>query len=354
MGCLLLRPTPDFRFTISGASQMTERIRLTQIDGKLPNLALMKLASWHRTRGDEIVFTREAHRDLFEDDYDRVYGSSIFTFSAPKIERFLASWPDAILGGTGTGSALTVEDIAGEHRGYDYSLYPAFTPSIGFTQRGCRLSCKFCVVPAKEGKARAVSTVADIWRGPGHQKKLHLLDNDFFGQPEADWRTRIAEIKGGGFKVCFNQGINVRHIDEVSAAALASVEYRDDDFKERRLYTAWDNLKDEDIFFRGVDILEAAGVPAKHLRAYMLVGFDKHETWDRIWHRFNRMVEREIEPFPMVYDCRAADPQCYRELKQFQRWVVTGLYRAVPWSEYDSSKKKRIELENVPIQASFF
>jgi hypothetical protein len=34
------------------------RVRLTQIDGKLPNLALMRLASWHRTRGNEVVFTR--------------------------------------------------------------------------------------------------------------------------------------------------------------------------------------------------------------------------------------------------------------------------------------------------------
>src|SRR6266436_1647510 len=36
----------------------------------------------------------------------------------------------------------------------DYSLYPKFTGSLGFTQRGCRLSCKFCVVPIKEGKNR--------------------------------------------------------------------------------------------------------------------------------------------------------------------------------------------------------
>ena len=31
------------------------RVRLTHIDGKLPNLALMKIAAVHRGRGDEIV-----------------------------------------------------------------------------------------------------------------------------------------------------------------------------------------------------------------------------------------------------------------------------------------------------------
>lgn len=326
------------------------KVRLTQIDGKLPNLALMKLAHWHQARGDEIVFTREAQRDLFEPDYDRVYGSAVFKFSAGKIARFKAAWPDAIIGGTGSDNLGTVEQaigVDGPYEHYDYGSYPTFEPSIGFTQRGCRLSCKFCVVPTKEGSAYSLNTIADIWRGEGHSKKLHLLDNDFFGQPEDQWRARIAEINDGGFKVCFNQGINVRHLNPDAAEALASVEYRDDAFSQRVLYTAWDNFKDEAIFFRGVDMLEAAGVPPKHLRVYMLVGFDKKETWERIWHRFNKMVERQIQPFPMVFDTRATDPARYKGLKQFQRWVVTGLYRAVPFEEYDASIRRRIETGEV-------
>ena len=318
------------------------RVRLTQLDGKLPNLALMKLAHWHRSRGDEVVYTRQAHRDLMEPEYDRVYGSAIFKFSSDKLERFLASWPGAIVGGTGTTSTATVEDIIGEpsYEHYDYSLFPDYEPSMGFTQRGCRLSCKFCVVPTKEGKARSVNTIADIWRGDGYPRKLHLLDNDFFGQPEDQWRARIDEIRSGSFRVCLNQGINVRHLTPEAAAAIATIEYRDDAFKERRLYTAWDNLKDEGVFFRGIDMLEAAGVPAKHVMAYMLVGFDKNETWDRIWHRFNRMTERGIQPYPMVFDMRAKDQEKYRKLKQFQRWVVTGLYRAVPFSDYNPALKR--------------
>ena len=38
---------------------------------------------------------------------------------------------------------------------YDYKIYPDFEHSIGFSQRGCRLKCKFCVVSCcirKEGK----------------------------------------------------------------------------------------------------------------------------------------------------------------------------------------------------------
>ena len=110
------------------------RVRLTQIDGKLPNLALMKLAHWHKSRGDEVVFTREAARDLFEGDYDRIYGSAIFKFSAPKLDRFRAAWPTAIVGGTGTDNQDTVEGLlGGEYEQYDYSPYPTFQPSIGWS-----------------------------------------------------------------------------------------------------------------------------------------------------------------------------------------------------------------------------
>lgn len=309
-------------------------VRLTQLDGKLPNLALMRLAAFHRDRGDDLHFYRTPYRQLGEPEYSAVYGSAIFEATAAKVGRFKQEFPWAIVGGTGSGSTADVESIVHGFAGVDYSPWPDFAPSIGFTQRGCRLSCKFCVVPLKEGKPRSVATIADIWRGGEHPKQLHLLDNDFFGQPEDQWRARIDEIRDGGFKVCFSQGVNVRAITDETAAALASVEYRDDGFSRRRLYTAWDNLKDEAMFFAGVDRLEAAGVPSRHLMTYMLVGFAKGETWERIHYRFRRMVDRGILPYPMVYGHRP-------DLKRFQRWVVTGLYRAgIPFEDYDVNARR--------------
>jgi len=308
----------------------------------------MRLASWHRERGDEVVVTRHIEPqpgepsalepDLFTAPYDRVYGSVLFDFSRERLERFRRLWPGAIIGGTGAGKYqldFSVERYLGtRHDHLDYSGYPDFEPSIGFTQRGCRLRCKFCVVPRKEGKPLSVGTVPELWRGEGHPKKLHILDNDFFGQPPAQWKARIREIIDGRFRVCLSQGINVRLIDDEAAAALASIEYRNTKFTERRLYTAWDNLKDEQVFFRGVERLERAGVKPRHIMAYMLIGYDRTETWERIWHRFNRMVERGIEPYPMVYDRNRKD------LRKFQRWVITGLYRAVPFENYDVSIKR--------------
>ena len=69
----------------------------------------------------------------------------------------------------------------------------------------------------------------------------------------------------------------------------------------------------------------------------MLIGFDKNETWDRIWYRFKLMVEREIEPYPMVFHQRGQKPRA--DLKCFQRWVNRGLYRFIPWNEYRRQTK---------------
>ena len=225
-------------------------VRITQLDGKLPNLALMRLSRWHRERGHSVHFTRSPYRHLGEQTYDRVYASAIFDYSKAHVERLRQEFQNAIVGGTASGSRVKVEDLIEDAALPGYDDYPTFDASLGFTQRGCRLSCKFCGVPGKEGRPESVATINNIWRGTGHPRHIHLLDNDFFGQPEPQWRERIAELVDGGFKVCINQGINVRLITPESASSLASINYRDDSFKTKRLYTAWDNLKDEEVFFK--------------------------------------------------------------------------------------------------------
>lgn len=320
-------------------------VRITQLDGSLPNLALMRISAFHKRRGDSVYFTFATRPDLFETGYDRVYGSCIFKFNQQRVAELRAYFPDAIIGGSGVEDydlvklgetkQITVEDVLGDPaEELDYSLYPAFDASIGFTQRGCRLSCGFCIVPRKEGKNRSVKSISEIWRGPSHPKKIHLLDNDFFGQYPATMRLKCDEIITGKFKVCFSQGINVRLINPAACAELKNIEYRNTTFQKRMLYTAWDNLRDEKIFFGGVEMLkEIAGIPPSHLMAYMLVGYDPEETWDRIWYRFHKMTDLGILPYPMVFDRTRADLLC------FARWVKTGLYRIVKWDEYKRSTK---------------
>jgi hypothetical protein len=336
------------------------RVRLTQLDGKLPNIALMRIAAHHKARGDEVRFTKVIEPELKdgEEPYGRVYGSAIFNFSADRVERFRQQWPGAIVGGTwNLADRTTVEEALPDiGTALDYSIYPEFDGSIGFTQRGCRLKCGFCVVPKKEGKNHSVSTVSEIWRGAPWPKHLHLLDNDFFGQPREQWQARLAEITAGGFKVCLNQGINVRMIDAESAAALKAMGYWDDSFKYRRLYTAWDNVGDEGRFFTGIDCLRTAGIPSTHVMAYMLIGYDKRENWERVLYRFGRMVERGIRVYPMVFGDRkrtlplgGAHPGIAgKTLAEFQRYAIRRLNSVCQFQDYDGriiSSKPRPALE---------
>jgi hypothetical protein len=297
----------------------------------------MKLAHFYRANGAEVALTRAARRDLFEPEYDLVLASQIFDFSTNKADELRANFPGAVIRGTGTGDFETVEDFIGvsEWENYDYADYPDFPHSIGFTQRGCRLSCKFCVVPKKEGKVQGLNTVHGIWRGEGHPKQIHLLDNDFFGQPR--WEARAEEIISGGFEVCFNQGINVRLIHEEGAAYLARMKYRDDQFKTKRIYTAWDNRRDEGVFFKGIDALLGAGIKPGHVLVYMLCGYWPNETFEDVYYRFRKMVDAGLLPYPMVYD------PGNKTLKRFQRWVVRRYYQFIPWEEFKAGGWREVE-----------
>ena len=123
--------------------------------------------------------------------------------------------------------------------------------------------------------------------------------------------------------------------DEV-AAALASIEYRDDNFERRRLYTAWDNLGDEKRFFTGLERLNAAGIPSKHLMVYMLIGYRPGETMKDILYRFNRLREAGCKPYPMVFE-RWRQP----ELRRFARWAIRRYYEVVDWENYKPSVRHR-------------
>lgn len=316
------------------------RVAIIPLDGKLPNLALMRLAAWERANGATVDWRRGFARDILTPAYDRVYASAIFSTSAKAVAALRDNWPNAIVGGDGGDTDLRVEDtVPTQFTGLDYSGYPDFTASIGYLSRGCRSKCKFCSVPGKEGAIRSVATVAQVWRGADFPKHIHLLDNDFFGNP--DWRARVSEIVDGRYKVCINQGINVRRIGDEEAEAVAAMHPWDDQFVRGRLYCAWDNIGDERVFFTGIDRLERAGWKPSWCFAYMLVGYDPRETWERLRHRFDRMVERGIRPYPMVHDrYRLERPEYWHRLKQFQRWVLRGTYKVAPFEDYDASFKR--------------
>lgn len=302
------------------------RVILFQLDGTMPNIALMRIAEHHRGLGDAVELREAAAAPLLWDTgRELVYASLIFQRTRPKAEMLKRMWPQAIIGGTGWNLADTLEAHGIKTRQQDYSIYPGFRQSMGFTQRGCRRRCPFCCVPQKEGAVVPEQTIGQLWRGESWPRELILLDNDFFGQSE--WSARIEEMRAGHFKVNFHQGINARMLTSETAAAIASVDYRDRKMKERRIHTAWDNSKDERRLFAGLECLTAAGVRPRHIMVYMLIGYWPGETAGDWEYRRRHLRKFGAVPYPMPY-VRT------RETVGFQRFVVGAYDKRIKWADF--------------------
>ncbi len=305
------------------------KVLLLQLDGKLPNIALMRIAAHCRPYADDIAFQHcPTERAVEASDwwgFDRIYASLIFERTRPVAEALLQKYRFAEIGGTGWDVAKRLEDIGIKTIQQDYAMYPNYQHSIGFTQRGCRLKCKFCVVPRKEGAVVEEQTVTDICARSHTHGTSSCWTTTSSGQP--NWKQRIEEIRAGDFKVSFNQGINCRMITDESAAAIASVRYYDDDFKRKRIYTAWDSLKDEERLFAGLEALTKHGVKPDQIMVYMLIGYWPGETAQDRDYRRQRLREFGCRPYPMPF-VRT------KELVGFQRWVIGAYDKRFTWEHW--------------------
>ena len=289
------------------------KVAVLVVDSKIPNLALMKISQWHKLNGDDV----EHYMPLAHHLYDKVYASKIFNFSDGSDIQ-----DDMITGGTGIDLKISLPPKM-DTMTPDYSLYN-YPHNIGFTQRGCRFKCEFCVVPQKEGKPWSANTIDELWT-QRDSKFLILLDNDFFGNP--DWEERIEEMKEYDLRVNFSQGLNIRIISERQAQALASVNFRNINDNSKQVTFAWDQIKDEKVIKRGFKRVTDAGIKPYQMQFYVLIGFDT--TPEEDLHRVMMLKDWGCDPYAMPYD--KSDP--YQ--KKFVRWVNRrAVFHSCTWEEY--------------------
>lgn len=340
---------------------------LLQLDGKHPNHALLRLSAHLKSTGQDVTFRRISNPRNIEsglwDDFDQVYASTIFDWTRPIVRRLLEIYPRAIVGGSGWSRAASLEALGVRGWDKDYSLYPDFQNSMGYTQRGCRMSgpkspCrKYCVVPEMEGFVSPAEPFLSIWRGDPYPRNVILLDNDFFGLPT--WRESIKAMREGNFNVSFNQGVNARMFDEESAAAIASVNYYDSDFETKTIYCAWDDSHaveqspesqaNERRLWTGLRALVANGVRPDSITVYMLVGGPGDTPANREYRRV-KLREFGCRPYPMPF-VRT------KELVGFQRWIVRRAdigKNAVSWAEYSAANWRPEDVRKPAPEAPLF
>ena len=299
--------------------ESVSKIGIYDVDSKIPNLALMKLARHHRQLGDQV----EMYLSLSRGDYDKVYASKVFSFSDDSLLD-----DDMVIGGTGWDKAIELPAEI-EALQPDYSLY-GYPHNIGFTMRGCRLKCSFCVVPEKEGGPKPNNTIAEIWQ-QRESDFVMLLDNDFFGNPE--WPARVNELHKYGLKVNFSQGLNIRNLTDDQAAALAGLKFTNPNRTKRQVYFAWDDPRHEKLIHRGIDRCVKAGIKPSQMAFYVLIGYQSTEAQDL--HRVEVLRSYGCDPYAMPYN--KSDPYQFR----FTRWVNRkAVFKSVSWAEYAGSIKK--------------
>lgn len=292
------------------------RVAIYDVDSKIPNLALMKISAFHKAQGDDVVL----YDHLFKTTYDKIYASKIFKFS----DDSLLDLETMEIGGTGWDLETTLSPEI-EAMQPDYSLY-GYEHNIGFTMRGCRFRCKFCVVPEKEGKAYEENTINEIWQ-QRDSNFIMLLDNDFFGNPA--WQDRIEEIKTNKIKVCFSQGLNIRIITDEQAAALASVDFTNVKNSSKQVFFAWDQWGKgtERVIMDGIERVTDAGIKPYQMAFFVLIGFNT--TPEQDLYRVEKLRGLGCDPYVMPYDKADA----YQ--KAFARWVNhKAVFKTIAWKDY--------------------
>lgn len=286
------------------------QVGLVQVDGKYPNLALMKLAAWHRAKGDVVKW----YNPLF-DRCDVVYASKVFTFSPD--DPYLPE--NATKGGTGYDLKTELPPEV-EACFPDYSIYPNCDFALGFTTRGCVRRCPFCVVPEKEGQLRVVGDLYSFWQPETGFMKVRLLDNNLTAAPWEHFQTVLEQLILHQLLVDFCQGLDARLLTDDHAQLLARVRLW------KQIHIAWDHVQDETAVRRGIEVLRRH-MSLRRVMCYVLIGFDT--TPEEDLYRVETLRGLGVDPFVMPFDKHDA----YQAA--FARWVNhKAIFKSVPWSAY--------------------
>lgn len=339
-----------------------ERIGVVDFDGKIVNLALMKISSYYKSQGCEVVLNPSS-----PDNIDRTFVSVLFNKNKEAALSAYGHYPSVQFGGTGFALDVKLpEEIENSRPDYDlYSVSDVYArissriakkenvlakaeeivnAGVGFITRGCvnsELVCPWCVVPVKEGRMHRVGSVADLINP--RSNKVIILDNSLPAHPDA--LEIFREIKERKLVIDITQGIDVRRLTPEISQALSEVRHW------RSLHYSWDRPDMEKSVLKGIDMLSRVVTKSKHM-CYVLCGFNT--TFEEDMHRVLKLKELGIRPYIMKY-ARPADSYDKSDLKtnyaltrlaHFARWVNApkAIYKTTPFSEYEGWINARAKL----------
>lgn len=274
-------------------------ILLVDVDGRLPNLALMKLSRYFKDQGRKVTLLRGLKSKLRARE---VYASCIFSSptSLRKVEALRNFYGDSLqLGGSGVDPRgrlpSEIDDLPP-----DYELYPELGDrALGRLTRGCPLHCPFCIVPMKEGPPRRVADLETLL-DQGRRNKLILLDDNLLSLEGAE--LLLEELAKSKIMVNFTQTLDLRFVDSVKAGLLRRIKCYNTRFTRPNYY------------FSLNDSTNLRFVKEK----YDLFGFTGKDDVEFVcMYGYNTTLAEDVERFRFLRSLPGA-------------YVFTQLYRPVP------------------------
>jgi len=253
---------------------------------RFPNLACMKLSSFHKTKKDKVKLLLN-YNDL--DKYDVVYISRVFTNTT--VPKDIEKKPNVKIGGTGffydkyDNAPMLPHEV--EHNKPDYSLYDNWVQeqkvlgannndlkyytdySIGFTTRGCTRKCPFCVNRHSSTVllASPIDEFFDLER-----KQICLLDDNIFAYK--NWKIIFDELhaKTEQYKTTFEykQGMDIRLLTKEKSEYLAKSRY------SGHFIFAFDNYNDKDIIAKNCALLRQYN-PTHSCKFYVFCAYNSQD-----------------------------------------------------------------------------
>lgn len=272
---------------------------------KFPNLALMKLSTYHKQLGDTV--------ELYSitSDYDIVYCSKVFDFTIDAPHPFNAN--KVVYGGVGYDLENKLDHYI-EHMMPDYEMFGIHDKAYGFLTRGCPKNCSFCNVTQHQGKeAVKVADLSEFWRG---QKEVVLLDPNMYAC--SSWEDLNGQLVDSGAKVDFSQGIDIRVMTKNKINAINKLNIQ-------MIHFAWDT-KDDLARSKLVKYRDSFRFSERQLRVYVLTNYDTDHNYDL--YRVNTLRQMGYDPYVMVFN-KGREHVLTRRL---QRWVNNK----VLWRRHDS------------------
>lgn len=287
-------------------------VALHAVDSKIPNVALMKLSTWHKQQGHSV----KLYEPLF-DTPDVLYLSKQFDYTPDFLHL-----PDCEIIRGGTGYDLNVKLPCDDTVYPDYDLFGC-DYAIGRITRGCPRACERCIVSKQDGtRLRQVAELTDFWRG---QKVVRLLDDNIAARFGIFYGTML-ELYKAKVRV-YIDSLDARHISKEAVDILLMLK------PVSQWRFSFDQTSQEESIRDVIGWFKAGGFPLRKITVYVLIGYNT--TPEEDYYRVELLRGLGVSPFVMPYNRQ--DP--YQ--KSYARYVnAKAVFRSVSWADYDAKKAR--------------